>query len=53
MANYVEIHEEKRRGLDIEDVGKETFIHLDGPPVQVSKNLGIKTQFYCTVCTAI
>ena len=44
MGNYVEMHAEKRRGsMDIEDVGKETFIHWNGPPVHLSEKLGIKT----------
>ena len=34
---------EKRRGLGIQDVGLETFIDWNGPPVHLSDNLGIKT----------
>ena len=43
MGNLVEMHCEKRRGLGIEDVGKETFIDWNGPPVHQSDSLGIKT----------
>ena len=43
MGNLVEMHCEKRRGLGIEDVGKETFINWNGPPIHLSDNLGTKT----------
>ena len=33
VGNYVEIHAVKKRGLDINQVGKETFIHWNGPPI--------------------
>ena len=33
MGNYVEMHAEKKRGLDINDVGVESFVHWNGPPV--------------------
>ena len=33
MGNYVEMHAEKKRGLDINEVGVESFIHWNGPPV--------------------
>ena len=39
MGNYIEMHSEKRRGLDIEDVGVETFIHWNGPPVSHANTL--------------
>ena len=42
MGN-LEMHCEKRRGLGIEDVGKETFIDWNGLPVHQSDSLGIKT----------
>ena len=31
MGNYVEMHAEKKRGLDINKVSKESFIHWNGP----------------------
>ena len=43
MGNIVDLHCEKRHGLSVEDVGKETFIDWNGPPVHLSDNLGIKT----------
>ena len=43
MGNIVDLHCEKRRGLGIEDVGKETFIDWNGPPIHLADNLGIKT----------
>ena len=42
MGNLVDLHCEKRRGLGIEDVGKETFIDWNGPPVHLADNLGTK-----------
>ena len=33
MGNYVEMHAEKKRGLDINDVGVESFVHWNGPLV--------------------
>ena len=33
MGNFVEIHSEKKRGLDISDVGVEAYINWNGPPV--------------------
>ena len=42
MGNLIEMHCEKRRGLGIEDVGKETFIDWNGPPVHQCDSLGIK-----------
>ena len=33
MGNYVDIHSEKRRGLDVSVVGQEAYIHWNGPPV--------------------
>ena len=43
MGNLVDLHCEKRRGLGIEDVGRETFIDWNGPPVHHVESLGIKT----------
>ena len=43
MGNYAELHSDKRSGsLDIEAIGKETFIHLDGPLLQWQTGLGDK-----------
>ena len=43
MGNLVAMHCDKRRGLGIEDVGKETFINWNGPPVHMADSLGVKT----------
>ena len=43
MGNLVDLHCEKRRGLGIEDVGKEAFIDWNGPPLHLAENLGMKT----------
>ena len=32
MKNLVELHSEKRKGLEIDDVGIESFIDWNGPP---------------------
>ena len=39
MGNFVDIHAEKKRGLDISDVGVEAFINWNGPPVANSSDL--------------
>ena len=33
MGNFVDIHAEKKRSLDISDVGREAYINWNGPPV--------------------
>ena len=33
MGNFVDIHAEKKRGLDISDVGREAYINWNGLPV--------------------
>ena len=43
MGNLVEMHYEKRRGLGVEDAGRETFIDWNGPPVHLVDALGEKT----------
>ena len=43
MGSLIAIHSEKRRGLGIEDVGKETFINWNGPPIHMADSLGVKT----------
>ena len=40
MGNYVEMHSDKRRGLDIGDVGLEARIHWNGPPIHHATRLG-------------
>ena len=40
MGNYVEVHSDKRRGIDISMVGTESKIHWNGPPVHHTQNLG-------------
>ena len=42
MGNYIEMHCDKRRGLDIETLGKESYMHWNGPPVHLTEQLGIK-----------
>ena len=39
MGNFVEIHAEKKCGLDISDVGAEAFINWNGPPVANSRTI--------------
>ena len=40
MGNLVDIHSEKRRGLDIKVVGQEAKIHWNGPPMHHTRVLG-------------
>ena len=40
MGSYVDYHSDKRCGLDIEDVGREAFIHWNGPPVDKAGRIG-------------
>ena len=41
MGSYVEMHANKRKGsMDISDVGKETLIHGNGPPLARANSLG-------------
>ena len=42
MGNLIDMHCEKRRGLGVEDVGKEAFIDWNGPPIHLADNLGVK-----------
>ena len=37
MGNYVDIHSEKRRGLDVAVVGQEAYIHWNGPGVHLGR----------------
>ena len=40
IGNYVELLGDKRRGrMDIDDVGKEAFIHWNGPPIAKAERL--------------
>ena len=41
MGNYVDIHAEKRRGLDVAIVGLESYIHWNGPPVHLADSIGV------------
>ena len=43
MGNLIDLHSEKRRGLGVEDAGRETFIDWNGPPVHMVDALGEKT----------
>ena len=43
MGNNVEMHSDKRRGLDISDVGLEAIIHWNGPPIHYATRLGEST----------
>ena len=40
MGNYVEMHSDKRRGLDIGDVGLEARIHWNGPSLNRATRFG-------------
>ena len=41
MGNYIEMHSEKRRAtMDIRDIGREAFIHWNGPPLACADSLG-------------
>ena len=40
MGNYVDIHSEKRRGLDVSVVGQEAYINWNRPPVHLADSLG-------------
>ena len=43
MGNVIEIHGDKRRErMHIEDLGREAFIHWNGPPVHKADRLGKK-----------
>ena len=43
MGNFMDIHRGKRRASrDIESVGREAFIHWNGPPLKFADNLGRK-----------
>ena len=35
MGNYIDLHSDKRRGMEIDDVGKEAMVHWNGngPPI--------------------
>ena len=40
MGNYAELHGDKRRErMDIDDIGKEAFIHWNGPPTAKADRL--------------
>ena len=43
MGNLIDLHSEKRRGLGVEDAGRETFIDWNGPPVHQVDVLAEKT----------
>ena len=43
MGNYIDLHSDKRRGMEIDDVGKEALIHWNGPPLHLAECLGIKS----------
>lgn len=40
MGNLVDMHSNKRRWLDVADVGVEAKIHWNGPPIHMSHTLG-------------
>ena len=43
MGSVMDSHCDKRRGLTIEEMGKETIIYWNGPPVHLADNLGEKS----------
>ena len=36
----MDIHSEKRRGIDVAVVGQESYIHWNGPPVHLADSIG-------------
>ena len=40
MGNYIDMYSEKKRGLDIQAIGDESYIHWNGPPVHLATSLG-------------
>ena len=43
MGSVMDLQSDKRRGLSIEDIGKETLVHWNGPPVHLADSLGEKS----------
>ena len=41
MGSYVDIHSDKRRGLDVAIVGMESYIHWNGPPIHLADSIGV------------
>ena len=39
----MDMYSDKKRGLDLTDVGKESFIHWNGPPIHMCTELGDAT----------
>ena len=40
MGNYVDFYSDKKRGLDITEVGDESYVHWNGPPLHMADELG-------------
>ena len=40
MGNVLDMHCDKRRGIDISPLGTEAKIHWNGPPLQLTQSLG-------------
>ena len=44
MGSYVDFHSPKRRGsMSLETINQESFIHWNGPPVNLCKSLAEAT----------
>ena len=43
MGNYIDLHSDKRRGIEIDDVGKEVMIDWNGPPIHMAEKFGINS----------
>ena len=43
MGNYIDLHSDKRRGMEIDDVGKEAMVHWNGPPIHLAEKFGINS----------
>jgi hypothetical protein len=39
MGNYIDLHSDKRRGMEIDDVGREALIYWNGPPLHLAESL--------------
>lgn len=40
MGSYVDSYSDKKRGLDIDAIGEESYIHWNGPPVHLAEEIG-------------
>ena len=40
IGNYVDFYADRKRGLDIKEIGEECYIHWNGPPIHLAEELG-------------